>query len=44
MTTEELLLAARSLVRLLEDPHPGLFTWQEMVRETIEEIHNAVVD
>jgi hypothetical protein len=42
MTPEELLPIARSLVRLLEDPQPGLFTWQKMVRETIEEIHKAV--
>lgn len=42
MTPEELLIPARSLVRLLEDPHPGLFSWQDMVRETIEELHKAV--
>jgi len=42
MTIDELLVQARSLVRLLEDPQPGLSSWHSMVRETIEEIHKAV--
>lgn len=28
---EELLQAAKKLVALLEDPHPGIFTWNEAV-------------
>ena len=39
---EETLKAARLLVELLEDPHPGLFTWTVAVLKTIEKIGTAI--
>jgi hypothetical protein len=31
-------------VKLMDDPHPGLFTWQEFFWETIRELHRLTAD
>lgn len=38
MTPEELLPHARLLVSLLEDPHYGMVSWNEMVSKTLAKI------
>jgi hypothetical protein len=35
---ERTLAAARALVALMEDPHPGLITWQLQVERRMREI------
>jgi hypothetical protein len=41
MEINEMLDTARLLVKLLEDPHPGLFTWNKAVSETIEKLYTG---
>ncbi len=38
---KETLEAARLLVQLLEDPHPGLITWAMAVRDAIDRINKS---
>jgi len=36
--TEDMTVEARRLVNLLEDPHPGLATWQQAVNEVMSKL------
>lgn len=31
--------AAKRLNKLMEDPQPGLFTWCQMLKDTMQEVH-----
>lgn len=37
-TLEQLTNATRQLHQLLDDPHPGLFTWVEAVNEAVQQL------
>ena len=39
MEINEMLINAKRLVELLEDPHPGLYTWQLAVHNRIAKIN-----
>ena len=41
MTVDGLKREAKRLVSLLEDPQTGLFTWHQLVNETIHNITNT---
>jgi hypothetical protein len=36
---DEVKEEARKLLALLEDPHPGLFTWNDFLRIRFERMH-----
>jgi len=39
---DETLILARKLVELLEDPHPGLLTWNDAVTSIIIDLRQLV--
>jgi hypothetical protein len=43
MTDDELLLALKRLVSVLEDPHPGLSSWIEARDRLAVEVKNELV-
>lgn len=39
---EKLKEENETLESLLNDPHPGLFTWQQAVRETVKNMYEVI--
>jgi len=44
MDFEKLHESVKKLESLLSDPQPGLFTWNQLVEEKLEEISNIYYD
>jgi hypothetical protein len=41
-TIDQLKTENERLKQLLDDPHPGLFTWQEMVQNRVKVMYELV--
>jgi len=42
MKIDEAKEYAEIIIQLLDDPHPGLFTWQSMFREAVQNLGEGI--